>query len=81
LACLNVLFKPCFQPNNSDNAYADEPAITGIANNPVPIIPSAKIVCAISPALGNVFTRGCSAYLVLGAKENILMLRLSESDT
>jgi hypothetical protein len=48
--------------NVLDSAYAEELAITGIANNPVPIIPSAKIVFAVSPALGKVFTRGSSAF-------------------
>jgi hypothetical protein len=43
-------------------AYADEPARTGIANRPVPIIPRANMTSAISPEYGNVFTRGWRAF-------------------
>jgi hypothetical protein len=43
------LLKPSFHPNNSDSAYPHVPAKTGIASNPVPIIPITKIIFDISP--------------------------------
>jgi hypothetical protein len=55
------LLKPCFQPNISYIAYAVDPIKTGIDKNPVPIIPTAKIVFAISTAFGNDLTSGSSA--------------------
>ena len=41
-------------------AYADEPANTGIASNPVLIIPNAKIIFAIPFGLENLFTYVCN---------------------
>jgi hypothetical protein len=38
------LLKPSFHPNNSDSAYPQVPAKTGIANNQLPIIPITKII-------------------------------------